>query len=113
MNKLIHGVVLAFFGIACWLVWGILRLPAMVATEGRQLPAFTRFYVGISPTLVIGLAVLATAYCIWVWIRKADNRCSWVSFLATTMAALVFVMLPTLIAVVLPLIDAVNHLASK
>jgi len=69
--------------------------------------------MGVGPSLAIGLAILAAAYCVWVWIRKADNRSSWVGFLSTTMAALVLVMLPTMIAIVLPLIDAVNHLASK
>lgn len=30
MNKVAHGVVLAFFGMACWLVWGLLRLSGNV-----------------------------------------------------------------------------------
>ena len=113
MNKVIHAVVLACFGAACWFICGILRLPMMVAVGGRQLPAFTRFCMGVGPALAGGLAILAAAYCVWVWIRKADSRYPWVSFLATTMAALVLVMLPTIIAILLPLIDAVNHLASK
>jgi hypothetical protein len=36
-----------------------------------------------------------------------------VAFLATTMAALVFVMLPAIVAIYLPLVAALNHLASK
>src|SRR4051812_43711170 len=113
MNKIIHAVILAFFGVACWFVWGALQLSTKVIIGERQLPAFTRLCLGLVPILVIGLAVLATVYCVWVLIRKADNRNSWVSFLATTMAALVFVTLPTMVAVVLPLVDAVNHLAAK
>ena len=113
MNKIMHGVVLALFGAECWFIWGILKLPMVVTMGGRPLPAFSRLCVGLGPTLVIGLAIVATAYCVWVWMRKADSRLSWVAFLATTMAALVLVMLPTMIAIVLPLIDAVNHLASK
>ena len=113
MNKIMHGVVLALFGVECWFTWGILKLPMMVMMGGRPLPAFTRLCVELGPTLVVGLATLATAYCVWVWMRKADSRLSWVAFLATTMAALVFVLLPTMVATILPLIDAVNHLAQK
>jgi hypothetical protein len=36
MNKLAHGIVLAFFGMACWFVWAVLQLPAMVRLKGRN-----------------------------------------------------------------------------
>jgi hypothetical protein len=44
LNKFAHGVVLVLFGAACWFVWALLQLPAMVRVHGvaLQLPAFTR-----------------------------------------------------------------------
>ena len=56
---------------------------------------------------------MATGYCIWVWTRKADARSSWVGFLATAGSALGLLMLPTTVAIYLPLVDALNQLASK
>ena len=69
MNKIAHGIVLALFGVACWLVWALLQLPLMVKLPGVELhlPAFTRFCMAVGPFVVIGLATLATAYCVWVW----------------------------------------------
>jgi hypothetical protein len=110
MNKIIHGVVLALFGAACWFVSLILRLPPMAA-RGRMLPAFTRLCMGLGPYLLLGLAILATAYCLRVWLRKTDTGNSWVAFLATTVAALGLVLLPTIVAIYLPVVDALNHLA--
>lgn len=113
MNKIIHGVVLALFGAACWFVSLILRLPPMAAPGGHALPAFTRLCMGLGPYLLLGLAILATAYCLRVWMRKTDTGNSWVAFLATTVAALGFVMLPTIVAIYLPVVDALDHLAHK
>ena len=110
MNKIIHGIVLALFGAACWFVSLILRLPTMAA-PGRVLPAFTRLCMGLEPYLLLGLAILATAYCLRVWIRKTDTGNSWVAFLSTSVAALGLLMLPTIVAIYLPLVDALNHLA--
>jgi uncharacterized membrane protein YozB (DUF420 family) len=112
MNKLAHGVVLAFFGLACWFVWVCFRIPAMVR-PGLQLPAFTRLCISVGPAVVISLAVVATAYCVWVWCRRGESRNSWVAFLATTTSALLFVMLPNAVATSLALINAVNNLAIK
>ena len=115
MNKVIHGVVLVLFGAACWFVSLILKLPVMTATaaQGRVLPAFTRLCMGLGPALLLGMTVVAAAYCVWVWTRKVDNRSTWVGFLATAVASLGLLMLPTLVAIYLPLVDALNHLASK
>jgi hypothetical protein len=112
MNKFAHGIVLAFFGMACWFVWGCFRLPSLVR-PGLELPAFTRLCMNVGPTVVIALVILATAYCLWVWIRKGDSRNSWVAFLATATSALVFVILPNVVATSLALINAVNHLPIK
>jgi uncharacterized membrane protein YcjF (UPF0283 family) len=112
MNKIMHGVVLALFGVACWFVSLILKLPQMAAGN-RMAPAFTRFCMEFGPAILVGMAILATGYCVWVWNRKTDNRASWVAFLATTVGALGLVMLPTIVAIYLPLVDALNSLASK
>ena len=114
-NKLAHGVVLAFFGVACWFVWVVLQLPAMVRLHGVELhlPAFTRLCIALGTWIVVGLAMLATAYCLRVWIRKSDGRSSWVAFLATATGALLFVTLPTIVAIYLPLVDALQHLGSQ
>lgn len=115
MNKVLHGIVLAFFGMACWLVWVLLQLPAMVKLRGMelQLPAFTRFCMGIGPIVIAGLATLATGYCCWVWFRKAENRASWVGFLATATGSLLLVTLPIVVALYLPLVNALSTLATK
>jgi hypothetical protein len=110
MNKIIHGVVLALFGVACWFVSTILRLPYM-AVRGRPLPAFTSLCMAVGPYLLLCLGIVATAYCLRVWTRKSDPGHSWVAFLATSVAALGLVMLPTIVAIYLPVVDALNHLA--
>jgi hypothetical protein len=112
MNKTMHGIVLVLFGSACWFVSMMLKLPQM-AVHGGQLPAFTRLCMGVGPMLVGGLAILAAAYCLWVWLRKSESRASWVAFLAMTMSSLVVVLLPTMVAKYLPVIDSVNQLWAK
>ena len=84
-----------------------------MAARGQLLPVFTRFCMAAGPFLLLGLAILAAGYCVWVWTRKTDSRGSWVGFLATAVAALGLVMLPTIVAIYLPLVTAINHLASK
>lgn len=103
------------FGAACWLVWALLQLPAMVRLQGTplQLPAFTRLCVDIGPGIIIGLAALATAYCIWVWFRKAETARSWVGFLATVTGSLFLLTLPIIVAIYLPLVSAIHSLAAK
>jgi hypothetical protein len=61
----------------------------------------------------VALPIVATAYCLWVWIRKGENRNSWVAFLATATAALLFVTLPSIVAIYLPLVNALNHLPAQ
>jgi hypothetical protein len=115
LNKLAHGIVLGFFGVACWLVWALLQLPPMVRLRGveLQLPAFTRLCMGLGPSIIIGLAVLATGYCVWVWFRKAETTKSWVGFLATATGALFFITLPIVVALYLPLVSALQSLPAK
>jgi hypothetical protein len=115
MNKIAHGLVLACIGIACWLVWALLQLPRMVRVNGAEfpLPGFTRFCMEVGPAVVIGLAALATGYCIWVWFRKEATRGSWVGFLATATGSLFLVSLPVVVAIYLPLVTALERLAVK
>jgi len=111
MNKIAHALILAVFGIACFFLWGILALAPNIG-HGQALPAFTLFCVKLQP-VTITLPILAAAYCLWIWFRKADRLPSWVVFFATTMSILVLVTLPTLIAALLPLISVADRLASN
>ncbi len=115
MNKIAHGIVLAFVGVACWLVWTLLQLPLMVKLRGVELhlPAFTRFCMSVGPFVVIGLATIATGYCIWIWGRKGEARFSWVGFLATATGSLFLVTLPIVVALYLPLVNALNNLPAR
>jgi hypothetical protein len=115
LNKLAHGIVLAFFGVACWLFWALLQLPPMVRLHGveLQLPAFTRFCMALGPSVIIGLATLASGYCVWVWLRKAENPRCWVGFLATATGSLFLVTLPIIVAIYLPLVQAIQSLPAQ
>ncbi len=115
MNKIAHGIVLGFFGVACGLIWALLQLPLMVRLPGieLQLPAFTRLCMTAGPFVLIGLAALGTGYCLWVWLGKAEHRPSWVGFLATATGTLFLLCLPIIVAVYLPLVNALNHIGSR
>jgi membrane protease YdiL (CAAX protease family) len=115
LNKMAHGIVLAFFGVACWFVWALLQLPLMVRMHGvaLQLPAFTRLCMALGPGIVISLAAIATGYCFWVWFRKAESGRSWVGFLATATSSLFLVTLPVVVAIYLPLVNALQSLPAK
>jgi hypothetical protein len=115
LNKMAHGIVLVLFGVACWLIWALLQLPPMVRVHGveLQLPAFTRLCMALGPIVILGLATLATGYCVWVWLRKAETRRSWVGFLATATGSLFLVTLPIVVAIYLPLVNALQSLPAK
>jgi len=114
-NKVAHGIVLAFFAIACWFVWVVLQLPMMVQMRGvaLQIPAYTRLCIALGTWIVIGMAILATAYCVRVWLLKAERQSSWVAFLAAATGSLLFVTLPSIVAIYLPLVNALQHVAIK
>jgi hypothetical protein len=119
MNKMLHAVVLVVFAGACWFLSLILKLPLMVQPATARLPsvgpghavlpAFTRLCMGAGPVLLGVFALLALGYCIYVWVRKAERPPPWVGFLATTMSALVLVLLPTVVAIYIPLVDFLNR----
>jgi len=119
MNKMMHAVVLLVFGGACWFLALILKLPLMVQPAIARLPsvgpgqavlpAFSRFCMAAGPVVLAVFALLALGYCIYVWVRKAERPASWTGFLATTVSALVLVLLPTLVAIYIPLVDFLNR----
>jgi len=119
MNKMLHAVVLIAFGGACWFLSLMLKLPLMVLPATARLPsvppgqavlpAFTRLCMAAGPVLLAALALLALGYCIYVWMHKAERPASWIGFLATTMSALVVVLLPTVVAIYIPLVDFLNR----
>ena len=65
--------------------------------------------MGAGPILLGALALLALSYCIYVWVRKAERAASWIGFLASTMSALVLFLLPTVVAIYIPLVDFLNR----
>jgi hypothetical protein len=106
MNKIMHGVVLAFFAFTSWLIALVLKLPMMMA----PVPAFTRLCMAAGPLVLMASMVLALAYCISIWMRRGETRASWVSFLATTMAAAILMLIPALIAICLPIVDVIRNM---
>jgi hypothetical protein len=111
MNKLMHGIVLAVFGLACWLISVILKVSTMFFSGvNEQLPAFTRFCLAIGPTVLLGVTGVAAIYCLVVWLRTMAKCPSWVPFLATTTSTVVLLMLPMIIAIYLPIIDLFHRL---
>jgi|SRR5208283_4786223 len=114
LNKIIHGLILVVFSVGCWLLWAILHLPNLMrpAPQGRPLPGFTQFMVGCGSYWAVP-PLLAAGYCPYVWTRKHGGRSSWMGFFAATIAILFFLILPTLIAILLPMIDFMNQLVSK
>jgi len=88
------------------------RLRSNPLEPAAALPAFTRMCMGAGPIILAVFALLALGYCIYVWVRKAERPASWTGFLATTMSALVVVLLPTLVAIYIPVVDFLNRSAA-
>ncbi len=115
MNKAIHASIVLFFGVCCWFLWGILTLTLHTTQRflaGSQIPEFTRLCIGLRPLLVV-LPMVALGWCLYSWFRKTQARESWIGFFASTMAVLVLVMLPTLIAAWLPLISIIAKIGRQ
>jgi len=75
-------------------------------------PGFTSFMVACGSYLAVP-PLLAAGYCLFVWTRKYSGRSSWMGFFATAMVVLLFLTLPTLIAVLLPIIQFMNYSVSN
>jgi len=82
---------------------------ASVPPGQAVLPAFTRACMAAGPVLLAMLALVAIAYCIYIWMRNSERPAPWTGFLATTMSALVLVLLPTVVAIYIPLVDFLNR----
>jgi predicted membrane-bound mannosyltransferase len=105
-------LVFIVFAIGCLCSWGVLSLLAGLSRHGYSFPGFTDLFMSLRPVL-IALPVLAAAYCLWVWFRKADRVPSWIGFFATTMGVLVLVALPAMVAAYLPFLTVLNQVADK
>jgi hypothetical protein len=113
LNLFIHGLIWLFLSLGCWFLWVILHFPQMMTSRsGLTLPAFTRFVVGLESYLVLP-PLLAAVYCGWIWVRRSSGSHSWVGFFASTIAVLLLLALPTLIAVFLPVIAFINQSVPK
>jgi hypothetical protein len=120
MNKTLHAIVLILFGTACWFMSLMLKLPMMVQNMAAKLtppgqsvlPAFTRLCMTVGPILLAIFAAAALGYCIYIWVRKGERQAPWIGFLATTMSAVVLVVLPIVVAIYLPLVDFLNRSAA-
>ena len=112
LNLVIHGLILIFFSLVCWFLWGTLKLPAMMSASGARSPAFTRLMIDCGSYLAVP-PLLALVYCGYVWVRRSNAQNSWLGFFATTMAVLMLMTIPTVIAVFLPVINFMDNLARK
>lgn len=117
-NIIVQGLILVFFSVCCWFLWGILHFPKMMnlASQGRPLPAFTVFMVDLflDHLLITVPPLLAVFYCAYIWTRKSFRGSSWIGFFAATMAALILLTMPIMIAVLLPVIVFMNnHFGTK
>jgi hypothetical protein len=123
-NPIVHGLILAFFTAGCWFLWGTLHLPRMMQrmmakaggvdpdTGYGLFPLFTQMMISIQSFMLVP-PVFALVYCFYVWFRKSPVTRPWMGFFAATAATLIFMTLPTLVAVLLPLIDIMNRLPIK
>src|SRR5262249_3358 len=95
LNFIAHGLILVFFSVVCWFLWGTLQLPRMIenimarTTGHGELPAFTRLMMILGGFLFVP-PLVAFAYCLYAWIRKSAGSSSWMGFFATTTAVLIF-----------------------
>ncbi|HEX5399401.1 MAG TPA: hypothetical protein VFY06_10175 [Verrucomicrobiae bacterium] len=124
-NFIIHGLILIYFSVICWFAWLTLHLPQMVqalmiaraklvsnATGYGMLPGFTQMMLALRDFMFVP-PLLALVYCLYVWFQKSTVKNSWTGFFAVATATLVFILLPTLVAVLLPVISFMNQLPAN
>jgi hypothetical protein len=112
-NKAIHGSVVVFLSVCCWFLWGMLKLTAgFMHRVSDHPPMFTQLCVHLKWVFAV-FPVLALIYCVYVCLRRAEPRPSWVGFLAATTAALMLILLPTMIAAWLPLVQFIETAARR
>jgi len=112
-NKIAHTVVLLAFSAASAFVWMLMTIPLLLSRAlirlGNPLPGFSQLCVALRP-IAVALPIVAAAYCVWIWSRKADKLPSWIGFFAVLMGVLVLVALPAIIGAYLPLYASINGL---
>src|SRR5688572_28410917 len=91
LNVIIHGLILAFFSVGCWFLWGVMQDPRMLAGSSgqldREIPRFTQLLMDYSQFLVVP-PLLALAYCLHVVSKKSNPKTSWMGFFAATFGAI-------------------------
>jgi len=119
-NKILHGIILGYFTLGCWLLWGCLKVSQLIIPLSARvdsisgdahtgIPAFTRLLWSLMPFWYVPPA-LAAIYCGIVWTRKMDKRHSWQIFFSAVTAVLFLQLVPTLVASELPFIAFLNRL---
>ena len=71
LNKAIHGVIVLYFTLGCWFLWGLMQVARMTvlgATPPFPLPAFTILCLALTDFWYVPPA-LAALYCAFVWSR--------------------------------------------
>jgi hypothetical protein len=110
MNKVIHGSIAVVFGIACGFLWAMLKFFGAFTQEvltNERVPAFTLLCMHLRPLLLI-LPGLAVVYCLWTWFREDSGRASWQGFFATVSGVTFLLLLPTMLAVGLLMINLIE-----
>ena len=95
MKKLTGALVLGVFGSTCLLAWAMLALMLDIKSAGRTLPYFTDCCIVLRPVLIL-LPMVATAYYLWLCLRKEDKPGRWMGFVGVTMTALIVLVLPAI-----------------
>jgi hypothetical protein len=113
-NLIIHGVILVFFSVGCWLLWGLTLVPRMMGANGTDerltllIPRFTQLIVDLSSFLIVP-PLVALVYCIYTLRRKSNVNISWVGFFAATVGVFLLIAIPIILAVLLPFVSWINQ----
>lgn len=115
-NLIIHGVILVFFSVGCWFLWGVMQVPRMFAGSSERLerliPKFTQLLMDCSPFLAVP-PLLALTYCLYGLSKKSNVKTSWMGFFAATFGAILLLAIPIILAVLLPLIGFIHSLPAS
>jgi hypothetical protein len=115
MNKVIHGLIVTVFAVACWFLWAWLTMSAGFfrrVLAGDQIPAFTILVLNLKPLLFV-LPCLAAVYCLYVWFRRDLTAATWQGFFAGTMTVLILLLLPCMFAVWLPVLSTIEKIGVR
>jgi hypothetical protein len=112
LNLIIHGVILVFFSVGCFFLWGVMMVPRMMVVVLRDppMPAFTRLLMDYSPFLAVP-PLLALVYCLIALSKKTNVKTSWMGFFAATFGAILLLAFPIILAVLLPFVDWISRQA--